>query len=46
MKILAIGAHSDDVEIACGGSLIKWKEQGHDIFILTNSFINNCFGVF
>jgi len=35
MKILAIGAHSDDVEIACGGSLMKWKEQGHDIFILT-----------
>ena len=35
MKILAIGAHSDDVEIGCGGTLLKWKDQGHDIVILT-----------
>jgi LmbE family N-acetylglucosaminyl deacetylase len=35
MKILAIGAHADDVEIGCGGSLLKWAAQGHDITIYT-----------
>ena len=35
MKILAIGAHADDVEIGCGGSLAKWSDEGHDITIFT-----------
>ena len=35
MKILAIGAHFDDVEIGCGGTLLKWKDEGHDIVIMT-----------
>jgi len=35
MKILAIGAHFDDVELGCGGSLLKWKSQGHDLSIFT-----------
>ena len=34
-KVLAIGAHSDDVEIGCGGSLLKWKNQGYKITIFT-----------
>lgn len=39
MKILAIGAHADDVELGCGGSLIKWGRGGHDvtIFVATDS---------
>ncbi len=35
MKILAIGAHFDDVELGCGGSLLKWKQQGHGITVFT-----------
>ena len=34
-KVLAIGAHPDDVEIGCGGALFRHKEQGADISILT-----------
>jgi N-acetylglucosamine malate deacetylase 1 len=38
MNILAIGAHPDDVELNCGGTLAKYKKQGHEIFIaLTTS---------
>lgn len=33
LKILAIGAHFDDVELGCGGSLLKWKKEGNEIFI-------------
>jgi LmbE family N-acetylglucosaminyl deacetylase len=35
MNILAIGAHPDDVELGCGGLLIKAARQGHDVFIYT-----------
>ncbi len=28
MRILALGAHSDDIEIYCGGTLVKFREQG------------------
>lgn len=34
MKILAIGAHFDDVELGCGGTLLKHKERGDDISII------------
>lgn len=34
MNILAIGAHPDDIEIGCGGSLIKYAEAGHNIYLL------------
>jgi LmbE family N-acetylglucosaminyl deacetylase len=34
MNILAIGAHPDDIEIGCGGTLIKYADQGHDVFLL------------
>ncbi len=34
MKILAIGAHPDDIEIGCGGTLIKYGLKGHEIYIL------------
>jgi LmbE family N-acetylglucosaminyl deacetylase len=28
LKLLAIGAHSDDIEIGCGGTILKLIEQG------------------
>lgn len=34
MKILAIGAHFDDVELGCGGTLINHLKKGDDITIL------------
>ena len=34
MRILAIGAHPDDVEFGCGGTLIKYARQGHDVSLL------------
>ena len=34
MRILAIGAHPDDVEFGCGGTLIKYAQQGHDVSLL------------
>jgi LmbE family N-acetylglucosaminyl deacetylase len=34
MNILAIGAHPDDIEIGCAGTLIKYASKGHDIFLL------------
>ena len=37
-KILAIGAHPDDVEIGCGGILLKHADQGDEIHILTMSY--------
>ena len=35
MNILAIGAHPDDIEINCGGTLAKYAKQGHKIFTAT-----------
>ena len=37
MRILAIGAHLDDIEIACGGTLAKAIESGHDVKTLIMS---------
>jgi LmbE family N-acetylglucosaminyl deacetylase len=34
MRILAIGAHPDDVEFGCGGTLIKYARQRHDVSLL------------
>ncbi len=35
MNILAIGAHPDDVENGCGGTLAKFAKQGHKVFTAT-----------
>ena len=35
MNILAIGAHPDDIEESCGGTLAKYAKQGHKIFTAT-----------
>lgn len=37
MKILAVGAHLDDIEIACGGTLAKAIQNGHDVKTLIMS---------
>jgi LmbE family N-acetylglucosaminyl deacetylase len=35
VNILAIGAHPDDIELGCGGLLIKAARQGHGVFMYT-----------
>lgn len=35
MNILAIGAHPDDVELSCGGTLAKYAKLGHKVFTAT-----------
>ena len=35
MNILAVGAHPDDVETMCAGTLAKYAAQGHKVFIAT-----------
>ena len=37
MNILAIGAHPDDIEFGCGGSLIKYAAKGENVFLLVMS---------
>ena len=38
MNILALGAHPDDIEVQCAGTLLKYRKAGHKIFIaLTTS---------
>ena len=33
MNILSIGAHPDDIELGCGGTLIKAARDGHNVFM-------------
>ena len=35
MNILAIGAHPDDIETSCGGTLAKYAKLGHKVFTAT-----------
>lgn len=34
MNILAIGAHPDDIEYGCGGTLTKYAHKGHKIYLM------------
>jgi LmbE family N-acetylglucosaminyl deacetylase len=34
MRILALGAHPDDIEVGCGGTLFKYAEKGHRVFMM------------
>ena len=34
LRILAIGAHPDDLEILCGGTLARFAELGHAVFMV------------
>jgi LmbE family N-acetylglucosaminyl deacetylase len=33
-RALAIGAHPDDIEFGCGGTLAKWAESGTEVHLL------------
>jgi len=39
MNVLFVGAHHDDLEVSCGGSVKRWVEEGCNVFsaILTDS---------
>lgn len=43
MNILAIGAHLDDIELACGGTLAKAMKNGHKVkmLVMTDSAYKN-----
>src|SRR5690348_13842421 len=34
LDVIAVGAHPDDVEIACGGTLAKLAKQGYAVGII------------
>lgn len=42
-KIMAIGAHADDIELRSGGTLLKYLEKGYEIIYVmsTNNFSGN-----
>jgi LmbE family N-acetylglucosaminyl deacetylase len=33
MRILAIGAHPDDLEILCAGTLARYTQEGHEVIM-------------
>lgn len=33
MKVLAIGAHPDDIELICAGTMAKFKQRGAEVFL-------------
>jgi len=33
MKVLAIGAHPDDIELLCAGTLVCYAREGHEVFM-------------
>jgi LmbE family N-acetylglucosaminyl deacetylase len=43
MNILAVGAHPDDIEIQCAGTLVMYVKQGHKVFmaVATNGNMGN-----
>ena len=34
MKYVFVGAHPDDVEFSCGGTMLRLIEEGHDVYIV------------
>jgi LmbE family N-acetylglucosaminyl deacetylase len=34
MKILFVGAHYDDIELSVGGTIAKFIQQGHEVYII------------
>ena len=40
MRVLAVGAHPDDLEILCGGTLVRFAREGHDV-VMCNATLGN-----
>ncbi len=36
-RVLAVGAHPDDVELACGATIAKFADAGHEVHVLVMS---------
>ncbi len=34
MRVLALGCHPDDIEFGCGGTLSKYADAGHEIYMM------------
>jgi LmbE family N-acetylglucosaminyl deacetylase len=34
LRVLAVGAHPDDLELGCGGTLALYKKKGHEVYVL------------
>jgi LmbE family N-acetylglucosaminyl deacetylase len=43
MKVLAVGAHPDDIEFLCAGTLAKYKRLGHEVAmaVVTNGEVGS-----
>lgn len=37
MRIMAFGAHPDDIEFLCAGTLAKYSEAGHKVAIVIST---------
>ena len=37
VNVLAIGAHPDDIEYGCGGTLTRYAQRGHEVFLFVAS---------
>jgi LmbE family N-acetylglucosaminyl deacetylase len=42
MKVIALGAHPDDIEIGCGGAILRHRALGHEVMALI--FTGGCRG--
>jgi len=40
MRVLAVGAHPDDLEVLCGGTLARFAAEGHEVVMCNASFGN------
>ena len=41
LKILCLGAHCDDIDIGCGGTLLKILEKHENVFVTWVIFSSN-----
>ena len=38
LRVLGVAAHPDDLELGCGGTLLKMHRAGHEIYVVVMSF--------